>query len=403
MNFLPIAALALALSLGTAAGGTPISKEAERIHRSALVIDGHNDWPHNLRRDGHASLKGIDLTESHPEYQTDIPRLVRGGLGAQFWVSFAPSQTAKEGTAARTFLEQIDLIHRLVDAYPEHLELAWNSGDIRRIHGDGRIASLIGVEGGHAIENSLCLLRTYYRLGVRYMTLTHSGSVGWADACSDEALSGGLSPFGEEVVREMNRIGMLVDISHVSVETMEDVLRVSRAPIIASHSNAYAVTPSARNVPDPVLRKVRANGGIVMVNFFTGYVHPDGAEASDGFFKVYKELMAAGEDGKEQAVAKYRMWKEAHPLPEAHIGHLVDHIDHIVKVAGIDHVGLGSDFEGVKTTPEGLEDVSCYPNVTEELLRRGYAEGDIRKILGENFMRVFAEAEAVAKRIQAEQ
>jgi membrane dipeptidase len=296
-----------------------------------------------------------------------------------------------KGGAARYAIEQIDLIHRMIARYADTFELALTADDIVRIRRGGRIASLIGVEGGHAIENSLGVVRAFHALGARYLTLTHGDTIDWADAATDAARHGGLSGFGEQVVREMNRLGMLVDISHVSADTMRHALRVSRAPLIASHSGAYGVAAHPRNVPDDVLRSVAKNGGAVMVNFYSGFIEPRAARIMQSVFDVMREMRAKYPDEQELAQAR-DAWRRENPIPSGNVGTLVDHIDHVAKVAGIDHVGLGSDYDGVMQLPEGLEDVSCYPNITQELLNRGYSEGDTRKVLGENLLRVMDEA-----------
>jgi membrane dipeptidase len=307
-----------------------------------------------------------------------------------------PAETRQAGTALRDTLEQIDLVCRLVARYPDTFELALTADDVERIHGQGRIASLIGVEGGHSIQESLGALRQLYKLGARYMTLTHSDTLSWADSATDEAQHGGLTAFGEEVVREMNRLGMLVDISHVSADTMRDALRVSRAPVIASHSSAYGIAPHSRNVPDDVLKLIAENGGVVMVNFYSGYVVPEAARIRADFLEARRELKARFPDPSQYEAAVKR-WDGAHPISAGTVRTVVDHIDHIAKVAGVDHVGIGSDFDGVSMVPHQLEDVSCYPYITQELLDRGYAEPDIIKILGTNILRALRTAEEVAK------
>ncbi|MGH7128288.1 MAG: dipeptidase, partial [Planctomycetaceae bacterium] len=295
--------------------------------------------------------------------------------------------------------EQIDLVHRMIKRYPETFELALTADDIERIVAEGKIASLIGVEGGHSIENSMGVLRMFYRLGARYMTLTHNDTLDWADAATDEPRNGGLSPMGEEIVLEMNRLGMLVDISHVSVETMHDALRVSRAPVIASHSSAYALCPHPRNVPDEILRKLPENGGVIMVNFFSGFINPEAAGIMRESYEVRRKLQAEFPDDREFARAWDR-WHREHPLPPGTLAQVVDHIDHIARTAGVDHVGLGSDFDGVSRTPEGLGDVSTFPSITEELLKRGHSEEAVKKILGGNLLRVMRQAEEVARKLQ---
>ncbi len=306
----------------------------------------------------------------------------------------------RTGGAARQTMEQIDFVHRMVERYPETFGFARTAEEVRRVRKAGKIACLIGIEGGHSIENSMGLLRMYHQLGVRYMTLTHSDSLKWADAATDKPQSNGLSDFGREVVREMNRLGMMVDISHVSPATMHAALDVSQAPVIASHSSAFAVAPHPRNVPDDVLRRLKDNGGVVMVNFFSGFIVPEGAKIMAGMFEVSRQLRNQFPDEKQydEAVKK---WHKANPMPAGTVKDLVDHIDHIVKMAGVDHVGLGSDYDGVSKVPADLPDVSCYPVVTQELLDRGYNEEQIQKILGGNMMRALEEAEKVAARISS--
>ncbi|NIN72348.1 MAG: membrane dipeptidase [Gemmatimonadetes bacterium] len=369
------------------------------MHRRAIVIDGHNDLPWRLLTKADSSFDRFDLAVRHDDGHTDIPRLREGGVDAQFFAAYVPSDREGPG-ASRIALEQIDLVRRMVARYSD-FELAYSAADVRRIAGKGKIAALIGVEGGQAIENSVAVLRTLYALGARYLTFTHIDSTDWADAATDEPRHGGLSEFGEEVVREMNRLGMLVDISHVSAETMADALRVSEAPVVATHSGARAVNANSRNVPDDILRQLRENGGLVMVNFYSGFVVPEAAKVARDILSAYREARARfAEDGA--ALESYmNQWEEEHPIPPGTVSDLVDHIDHIVEVAGIDHAGLGSDFDGIINAPEGLEDVSKFPAITEELLRRGYSESDIVKILGGNILRAMEGAEEVARRLSA--
>jgi membrane dipeptidase len=373
-----------------------LTDEALRTHREAILIDGHNDLPWQFRAKADLSFQKIDLTKPQPKLHTDIPRLLKGGVGAQFWSAYVPAETRKKGTAVRETLEQIDAIHRMVKAYPDTFEMAYTADDIVRIRKKGKIASLIGIEGGHSIDDSLGVLRMLYALGARYMTLTHSETLDWADSATDTPKSHGLSEFGEKVVLEMNRLGMLVDISHVSPETMKHALRVTRAPLIASHSSAYALANHPRNVPDDVLLLVKKNDGVVMVNFFTGFINPEAARAMRGMFQALRELRAKYPDDKEFEAA-LEAWKKEHPVPTCSVHDVVDHIEHIIKVAGIDHVGLGSDFDGITAVPKQLEDVSCYPYITQELLNRGYGKEDIHKVLGGNLLRVLRKAEEVAK------
>jgi len=389
-----VLALTVIASAAPAADGLPpVSERALKVHKAGLLFDGHNDLPWRLRIDGDVKFETLDIGKRLPTGQTDIPRMREGGLKAQFWSVYIPSEHADP---ARTVTEQIDLVHRMVDRYPDDLEMAYSADDVERIVKAGKIASLIGIEGGVAIEDDLAQLRAFARLGARYMTLTHNTTLAWADAATDAPRHGGLTPFGERVVREMNRLGMLVDLSHVSPETMADALRVSQAPVIASHSSAFAIAPHPRNVPDEILRRLPENGGVVMVNFFSGFVVPEYARKMNA---ARKELKARHTDPKEFAKA-YDAWFRDNKLPRGTVSDVADHIDHLVKVAGIDHVGIGSDFDGITAWPVGLEDVSCYPRLTEELLKRRYTEADVHKILGGNVLRAFREAGRVAERLR---
>ena len=379
---------------------SPIAR-ALRIQLEAPLVDGHNDLPWELRNKGASDPARMDFRRPLPGVHTDLPRLKKGGVGAVFFAAYVPYSAAERGMAARMTFEQIDLIHRMVEHAPGELEFARTADDVVRIHRDGRIAALIGIEGGHAIEDSLALLRQYYHLGARYMTLTHGETIHWADAAGAEPRHGGLSPFGEEVVREMNRLGMMVDLSHVSDDTMCDALRVTQAPVIFSHSSARALAgDQPRDVPDDVLRLTRDNGGVVMINFFSGYLLPDppGREPASAARRRINERYA-DDDARRAA---WRQWVRDNPLPRGDVGTVADHIDHVVRVAGIDHVGLGSDFDGISTLPQGLEDVSCFPNLTVELLRRGYSEADVKNILGGNVLRVMRQVEATSRRLRRE-
>jgi membrane dipeptidase len=390
--------LAMGFALGPARGdeeAAGVSERAREVHFSGLLFDGHNDLPWRLRSDGDLALVKFDLSKPLDSGQTDIPRLRAGGVKAQFWSVYIPSEHPHP---ARTVIQQIDLVHRLVAKYPADLELARTAADVERIVQSGKIASLIGIEGGIAIENSLAQLRAFYHLGARYMTLTHNTTLDWADAATDEPRHNGLSAFGERVVREMNRLGMLVDLSHVAPTTMADALRVSQAPVIASHSSAYAVCPSVRNVPDEILRGFRRNGGVVMVNFYSGFIV---AETALKVRAAVEQIRAQHADRRERERAIDRWYEtEGRNLPRGTLADVADHIDHIVKIAGVDHVGIGSDFDGITRWPEGLEDVSAFPRLTEELLRRGYHPDDIHKILGGNILRVMRKAEEVARLLQ---
>ena len=379
-------------------GTVVVSDRAKRLHERAIVIDGHNDLPWELRSQGSIDFKKLDISQPQASMHTDIPRLRQGGMGAQFWSVYVPAKTAYNGTALVATLEQIELVRAMLDRYPETFEFAGTVEDIRRIRASGKIASLIGVEGGHCIENSISVLRQLYKLGARYMTLTHSDSLNWADSATDKPRVGGLSPFGEDVIKEMNRLGMMVDLSHVSAETMKHALQVTTAPVIYSHSSARNIADHPRNVPDDVLRLVKDNGGVVMVNFFSGYVVPSSAE------RCVRQMQHENELEKEldetELRAEMRKWSIANPMDPGNVHHVVDHIDHIVKVAGIDHVGLGSDYDGVGVLPKQLEDVSTYPVITQVLLDRGYSEEEVIKILGENLLVAMERVEEVAQELQ---
>jgi membrane dipeptidase len=368
-----------------------MTAEGLQVHAEAFVFDGHNDLPWKLRTTVGGSLDRVDLKAGVPAYATDIPRLRLGNVGAQFWSVYAPSQTARMGTALQTTIEQMELVRELIRRHPETFQMALSADDVDRCRASGRIASLIGVEGGHCIEGSLANLRRLYDLGARYMTLTHADSVDWADAATDNPRHGGLTPFGEEVVREMNRVGMLVDLSHVSADTMRHALRVTEAPVVFSHSSARAISDHPRNVPDDVLTLTAANGGVVMVTFYSGFVHPESARKRADMFDVSRRLRAEFPDETDYKAARKR-WEADHPIDRGSVHDVVDHIDHIVKVAGIDHVGIGSDFDGVSLLPRQLEDVSGYPVITQELLNRGYRADQIVKIMSGNILRVLRAA-----------
>lgn len=368
-----------------------VGAEALRVHAETFVFDGHNDLPWKLRTTVGGSLDRVDLVAGVPAYATDIPRLRQGNVGAQFWSVYAPSETARKGTALQTTLEQIALVRELIRRHPDTFELALSADDVDRCRRAGRIASLIGVEGGHCIEDSLANLRRLHELGARYMTLTHVDSVGWADAATDEPRHGGLTPFGEEVVREMNRLGMLVDLSHVSPDTMRHALRVTSAPVIFSHSSARAIADHPRNVPDDVLALTAANGGVVMVTFYSGFVHPESARKRADMFAVSRRLRAEFPEEADYKAARKR-WEAEHPIERGSVHDVVDHIDHVVRVAGIDHVGIGSDFDGVSLLPRQVEDVAAYPVITQELLNRGYRADEIAKIMNGNVLRVLRAA-----------
>ncbi len=371
-------------------------KQALEIHRRAIVIDTHNDVTTLMANDDY------DLSGTPPSpYRTSIERMKQGGLTAEFFSLYVKPWYVTHGGAARRTLDMIDSVYRSVERHGNDLMFATSAVDIRRAKKQGKVAALMGIEGGHAIENSLSTLREFYRLGVRYMTLTWNNTNDWADAGRGEKVHNGLSDFGKEVVREMNRLGMLVDVSHVSDKTMSDALDISKAPIIASHSSARALTNQPRNIPDDLLRRIAQNGGVVQVNFYAAFIDSQAIEANAERSKRLKAqtdlLEAKFKDDPERLAEEEDKVEAANPLSPTPLSALIDHIDHIVKVAGIDHVGLGADFDGANDMPEGAKDVSMLPNITYELLKRGYSEKDIRKILGENFLRVFAGAEQVAR------
>ena len=372
---------------------------ARRILKQTPLIDGHNDLPWRIREDSIArgNVNAYDLRK-HTLGHTDLDRLRKGMIGAQFWSVYIPGEWRDSGYA-RVQLEQIDLARQMIAKYPDRLALALSAADIRRDFKQGKIGSLLGVEGGHAIENSLGPLRAYYDLGARYMTLTHNVTLDWADAALDSAKHDGLTPFGDSVVREMNRLGMLVDLSHVSPATMSDALNVSQAPVIFSHSAARAIVDVPRNVPDSILRRVTANGGIVMVPFVAGFVSPAVLLYDQSTRPVMKDLRAKYGNDTAAITREINQWRAAHPEPGATLSQVADQIEYVRKIAGVDHVGIGGDFDGITEVVKGLEDVSTYPALFAELASRGWSDTDLRKLAGENFLRVFARAEAVAKRL----
>jgi len=367
--------------------------QALRILRTTPLIDGHNDIPDAIRERG--GLDSVDFSVLQPRLMNDIPKLRAGGVGAQFWAAYVPVTTIHEGEHPAVYaLEQIDLSHRLCAKYPLTFADARTAADIERNFKAGKISCLIGIEGGHAIENSLGALRTFYDLGVRYMTLTHWETIDWADAATDSAKHDGLTAFGEQVVLEMNRLGMLVDLSHVSDAAMMDALRVSRAPVFYSHSSARALANHVRNVPDSILRIVGQKGGVVMVNFNPGFVSEAVRLYGDSMQAWARALRAAGADSVTRADS-LRAWTARGP--KATLKQAADHIEHIRDVAGVDHVGLGSDFDGITDVPVGLENVSTFPDLLAELLRRGWSEADVKKVAGLNALRVMRDAERVAR------
>ena len=388
-----------AVSTGIDAQGDLLQR-ARALHKQVPLIDGHNDYPWALRSvDPGRDLATADITRPVPSLMTDIPRLRQGGVGGQFWSVYVPS-TMQGKEAVRATLEQIDIVHRMTRRWPETFELALTAADVERAFKAGRIGSLIGMEGGHSIDSSLATLRMMYALGARYMTITHSANLPWADASTDTPVLGGLSKFGEEVIREMNRMGMLVDLSHVSADTMADAIRASAAPVIFSHSSARAICNVPRNVPDTVLQMVAKNGGVVMVTFVPGFISQAVADY-DARLTTQRQMLRSEFPNNEAYVnVGLERWRAQNPEPKATLSQVADHIDHMRKVAGIDHIGLGGDFDGITAVVVGLEDVSTYPALTAELLKRGYKDDDIRKILGLNVLRVMKHAEKVAAGLQ---
>jgi membrane dipeptidase len=401
--------LAAAMSLIPAAAPAQqidpkVQARIDRILKATPLIDGHNDLPEQLREHYKMSVEGLasgtDQWKPQP-LMTDMARLHQGRVGAQFWSVYIPSDVTGDA-AIRETIEQIDIVKRLVKAYPRDLALAGTTDDVVRIHKSGRVASLIGVEGGHQIGGNLAALRQFYELGARYMTLTHFKNNEWADSATDDPKYHGLSDFGRAVVREMNRLGMLVDLSHVSDETMRDTLEVTRAPVIFSHSSARALDDHPRNVPDDILKLVAANGGVVMVNFYPGYVSDDVRKwnAEQSAEEARLESLLVGRP--EQREAALKEWEQAHPAPQATVAQVADHIDHVAKIAGYDHVGIGGDLDGIEIAPEGLGTVSGYPLLFAELIRRGWSDQNLAKLAGGNVLRVMRRAEAVAASMKNE-
>jgi membrane dipeptidase len=374
-------------------------ERARTLLKSTPLVDGHNDLPWALRSEPGVDASrsdgfGIDLTQTQSQLHTDLPRLRAGGLGAQFWSVYIPCRLVGDA-AVTAVVQQCELVHSLAAKYSAHLQIAGTAAEARSAFAAGRIASFLGAEGGHSINSSLGVLRALYRLGVRYMTLTHNENVPWADSATDKPAVGGLSDFGRSVVAEMNRIGMLVDLSHVAPTTMRDALDCTTAPVIFSHSSCRAVTDHPRNVPDDVLSRLAANGGVCMVTFVPNFV----SEAVVAWDKSLQEAMAAaGADHRDlDERTKFQQTWSAPPKPKAGIEDVVAHVEHAREVAGIDHIGIGGDYDGVGSLPEGLEDVSRYPALFAALLERGWSEKDCAKLAGENVLRTLEAAEEVAK------
>jgi membrane dipeptidase len=378
---------------------TDPAQRARALHALVPLVDGHNDLPWQYRQKAHRDLSRIDISKAQPDLHTDIPRLRAGGVGGQFWSVYVPA-TMKGNEAVRATLEQIDVVHQMVRRYPEVFQIALTSQEIEQSFRAGKIASLVGMEGGHSIDNSLAALRMFFKLGVRYMTLTHSANTPWADACCATPQANGLTRFGEEVVAEMNWLGMLIDLSHVSPDTMNDALEVTQAPVIFSHSSARALCDHPRNVPDDVLKRLPGNGGLVMVTFVPSFISNPARVHEKRRDEETNRLKKIPGSTQKSVDAGLAQWDQINPAPRARLSEIADHIDHIRKVAGIDHIGLGSDFDGITSVPEGLEDVSKYPALTAELIRRGYLDDEILKILGRNLLRVMAQVEKISQELQ---
>ena len=374
-------------------------RRARALHDKIPLIDGHNDLPWQYRKVADNALSKIDIAQHQPGLHTDIPRLREGGVGGQFWSVYIP-QALPKGEHVRATMEQIDVVYNMLRQWPDTFQLSLTADDVEAAFDSGKIGSLIGIEGGHSIDNSLGALRMFHRLGARYMTLTHFKNVDWADSCTDDPKVDGLSQFGREVVREMNRLGMLVDLSHVHADTMRAALDTSDAPVVFSHSSARAITGHPRNVPDDVLERVKENNGVVMVSFVPGFVSQQTYEHGLARDAEKLRLEAQSDSSDANVGAGLEAWDADNPEPRATVSDIADHIDRIREKAGIDHIGIGSDYDGITSVPEGLEDVSKYPVLTAELLRREYSEEDILKILGGNILRLMRAVENAATRIQ---
>jgi membrane dipeptidase len=380
----------------------PHMARAKRVLSTTPLVDGHNDLPWAIREATAAphDVEAYDLRKKAPGH-TDLERLKKGMVGGQFWSIYIPGEI-KDSGYARVQLEQIDIARRVIAKYPERFQWALTSDAVRSAFRAGKIGSMLGLEGGHAIENSLGALRVYYDLGARYMTLTHNVTLDWADAALDSARHGGLTNFGKEVVREMNRLGMLVDLSHVSPGTMSDALDVTEAPVIFSHSASRELVDHRRNVPDSILARLPKNGGVVMVPFVTSFVSKEVKAWGDAAEQAAAD--ARRRLGNDTAAVRRAMdeWNTANPQPKATLAQVADHIEHIRKVAGVDHVGIGSDFDGITDVVVGLEDVSTFPSLFAELSRRGWTDADLRKLAGENVLRALKQAEVVSARLKKE-
>ncbi len=400
-----IATLALLTAILTKSEAQQVDQHMQHalnVLRAVPLVDGHNDLPWVIRQSATAprDVGRYDLRKTVTGH-TDIERLRRGMVGAQFWSVYIPGDMRDSGFA-RVQLEQIDIAHQVIARYPDQLKWAHTASDIWTSYGEGKVASLLGIEGGHAIENSLGALRAYYTLGVRYMTLTHNVTLDWADAAADTAKHGGLTEFGKEVVREMNRMGMMVDLSHVSPGTMSDALDVAQAPVIFSHSSARGVTDHVRNVPDSILRRLPRNGGVVMITFVPGFVSTAVADHEKKRTDITADIARRFPADSAARHRELASWLGANIAPRATLSQVADHVEHTRRVAGIDHVGIGGDFDGISSVVVGLEDVATYPALLAELSRRGWSEADLRKFAGENLLRALRETEVVAARLQRE-
>lgn len=380
---------------------TARSDHIVELLRAAPLIDGHNDLLWALRNAREKGDEELDVGEPSPAFHTDLPRLEEGGVRGQFWSVYVPSDLPADQAVIQT-LEQVDAFLQLLGTHPDRLELARTADDVERIAANGQVASMIGVEGGHSLGGSLGTLRVLAELGAGYLTLTHNDDTAWADSATGLHSNGGLTTFGEEVVRELNRLGMLVDLSHVSEDTMRQAIEVSRAPVIFSHSNARALSDVPRNVPDDVIELVGSTGSVVMVTFVPWFLTPEGAKANDAEWEEIRRLKAEHPDDPDAVRAAVEEMEETQPTPPSSISDVADHVDHIRKLAGIDHIGVGSDFDGLEGMPEGLEDVSKYPALFAHLADRGYTDEDLTKIAGRNVLRVMREAERVATELRSE-
>ncbi len=373
-----------------------MTEKIVELLRSAPLIDGHNDLLWALRKAREDGEEEADVSRHSPRFHTDLPRLEEGGLRGQFWSVYVPSDLPADQAVVQT-LEQVDAFLQLLRAHPDRLELARTADDVERIAADGKVASMIGVEGGHSIGGSLGTLRVLAELGARYLTLTHNDDTAWADSGTGLGTNGGLTTFGEEVVRELNRLGVLVDLSHVSADTMRQAIEVSSAPVIFSHSNARALCDVPRNVPDDVIELLGRTGGVMMATFVPWFLNAEGAKANAAEWEEIRRLKEVHADDPEAVRAAVEEMEKTQPTPPSSVSDVADHIDHIRDVAGIDHIGVGSDFDGLLEMPDDLEDVSKYPSLFEELRDRGYDDPDLKKIAGQNVLRVMREAEPGAE------